>query len=199
MNPKPLLVAFALSGCATRAVLIVPPPSATLEARQAALTALSPTEIDERGVTLANGTRVTDPRDLLPAVEVESATARAIVRFDEGERRALPFDTAAMVTLLTGSVLELVGVEMCHGSLTASPQGGPPVLNQQRESTCMGLLLGAGGIDLVGLGLYLFGRLTAHPEARTEAFHSYGLDLPVRLGFSPTPSAAAPGAPSPQP
>jgi hypothetical protein len=199
MHSKPLLIALALSGCATHAALIVPSASAPLEARQAALSALSPTQVDERAVTLANGARITDPRDLMPMVDSESATAKAIVRFDEGERRAEPFATAAMVTLLTGAVLELVGVQLCHASVTASPQGGTPVLNQQSESACMGLLLGGGGLDLVGLGLYLVGRLSAHPEARTEAFHSYALDLPIRLGLSPMPSAAAPGAPLPQP
>lgn len=199
MTPKPLLISLAVSGCATHAVLIVPSASASLEARQAALTALSPTQVDERAVTLANGDRITDPRDLMPMVDPESATAKAIVRFDEGERRAAPFDTASLVTLLSGVVVELVGVQFCRASLTAAPQGGAPVLNQQRESACMGMLLGGGGLDLVGLGLYLFGRLSAHPEAKLEAFHSYGFDLPVRLGFSPTPSVAAPGAPSPQP
>jgi hypothetical protein len=195
-------VVLVASGCAMSRVSLRPVPEATapLKERQRAWEDLAPssalqTTYLQRGAVvgqsldyliLGDGTRVADPRDLLPAVDADSPTARAVARFEEKYDAARTQATAGWVIFGVGGV-----------ALSASPLllGG---LGGSRDMSPAFVAIGASAaVMLVGtiVALVASGRLTDAGHERLSAFSTYPLSLRRRLALdepaqSPSPAPA---------
>lgn len=195
MHGRAWLVALVvLSGCAVPRVSLrpVPPKDASLEERTRAWRALLPhrglmmvehTQGVRSGahltsITLHDGTRVVDPRDLAPAVE---PTSPVLVYAEDWARKSETASTLSVVQLL----MFTVGVAAILGAVFA-PE--PP--NVTPGQPTYRTVLGIGGLASVALqGVpALISRVVSNNanNDRTAAFHAYPSSLAERLGFDPT-------------
>lgn len=206
------------SGCGPRysrvALPTVPSASAPEDERRRALAELTPSgqidlvSVHTRGgpvtqttelVMLGNGTRVADPRDLLPAVLPNSATARYATEFDVKVTRASPIMTSSLIGILAS--VALMGTSAVVGASSFASHNSDP-------GAFLGLLAAASGTFVVGLALGFWGIFVAKgaDTDRNAAFLAYPNDLQRKLGFLDAPQfagtpqavpASAPAAPVP--
>ncbi|HZU83302.1 MAG TPA: hypothetical protein VE987_10315, partial [Polyangiaceae bacterium] len=178
-----LTACYALTGCASHADLIAPPPSAPLRSRLAAYDELKSLSYHSTTVTtygsfgssttrstdymqLANGTRVYYPEDILPVVPEGSAPANAAEA--SKSKRDLASVLALTSALSIAGGLALTVLSFTSGS---SDSRGTPI--------AIGLGVALGG----GLGFGLAARFvgaSAQDEAAT-AYETYDHGLLERL------------------
>lgn len=185
-----VLLSILFVGCGPNRVVIraVPEKTAPLRERQRALKDLTPesglqTTYYRNGVPvgtnlnwlmLGDGTRVEDPRDLLPAVDDPSPTATYIHSYGTKSDAGKTWSLVGLGGFVLGSVVMLSGLFVPH-SYTSS-EGLSPLMT--------GLAVG-GGIELLSLiPLYvgLFGSMAAGAD-RVSAFQTYPKDLQRRLAL----------------
>lgn len=193
MRTLPLVLIASLCGsaCSYNRVALRPVPEATAPEAQRvrAFRELAPqsglaTSYFQNGayqgtyinwLTLGDGTRVEDPRDLLPAVEPTSPTARYATTFEEKTNAARGWSTAAWVGMSAGLVTMLVPlfIPRDYSSLSS---GMSPML--------VGLAAG-GGIELLSLVPMMIGmfKSSSAQADRVSAFETYPRSLQQRLAL----------------
>lgn len=159
-------------------------------------------------IMLQNGTRVEDPRDLVPLVPAASATATYAGQFESKMGTAGPLLTASLVGVLAAVGLVVAAGASAGVSMAVSPRGGG-------DSSAFGPLIGVSlATFAVSAAVAAAGIIVASSASadRNAAFLAYPNDLQRRLGFleaptyagtprpsaiaSPTVPPAAPSAPS---
>ncbi len=116
-------------------------------------------------VTLGNGMQVEDPRDLLPAVRPDSATAKLLEAYEVEVETA----TAAKFILFTSGLATMAGAY----ALTRFGQSNV-------TSVIAGLLIPVGAMAAM-IGLLM--QMTPAGGSRLGAFAAYNDDLAKRLGL----------------
>lgn len=179
-------LAVALGGCFPRVTLPDPPsagaPRAVREQAFADFTGTKqrpPTPDGGSGPTdhllLGNGRKVMDPRDLVPWVAPDSATAAFATSFETSQSRASVLGLAAVA-------FPIVPMAALVATLAVkSFSNGPPRLG---DSTA--LIAGVGVGTLISMGLMITSIVLAGVALteREQAFDAYPADLAHRLGLT---------------
>lgn len=197
---RPLLAVLALSGCVAHVTLpAVPLASAPKEERVRALDELSPVVRTDPGslmtrplfpqqqlgfLLLNDGLRVSDPMDLLPAVDAASPTAGFARAYEDAMGKATVWGGAWVAMFVAGVVLQ--GLALAQ-------------IDQHPESS-LPLLLGGSGVMLGGLVPMAVALVYGNQAAieRESAFQMYPRNLRQRLGLPLEPAQPA-GPPPPEP
>lgn len=204
--PSPLPLLLVLAGCAYGRVTLPapPPPGATEAERRQAFDELAPVgqqeslqylhsaltvpAAEDDAWLLGNGTRVSDPRDLLGVVKPGSTTARHAAAF-------VPLYERSRWALLGGTVGVGLGAGLCAlGVSRGEPAGlGPP--------EGLPWMAAGGAVLAAALGTVLWGvaEWLLAGQSRSAAFAAYPHDLQRRLwfekGLGGESEVAAPAAP----
>ena len=206
-HPLAALLAFAVLGsaCSYNRVALRPVPDATAPENQRlrALRDLSPesglaTSYYRNGVyqgthvnwlILGDGTRVEDPRDLLPAVELTSPAARYANAFDTKLKRASVWSAVGWGTMAAGLVTMLVPLMMPTDYSSASSYSASG-FSSRISGVTTGLMIG-GGIELLSIVPLMIGMFTSSSAQadRLSAFETYPRALQQRLALEPDDDA----------
>lgn len=202
-------VAALASGCATRVMLpAAPPRSAPISQRAAfyeehrptsalgtmtyssgSFGMMGPVSTRWEQLILANGTAVSDPRDLAQVVGDNSPTAVAAESSARSARIAAGFFGGGLAASAVGLVLALASIS---GTSAYDGDGFPPVF-------WAGIGLSLGGSISISIGRWGFG--TSADASRAAAFQSYDGSLRARLRLCSTGhqlhDCDAPAAPPP--
>lgn len=196
-----LLLAALLCACGPNRVILRPVPEKTapLNERVRAFKDLAPesgvqTTFFRNGVQvgtllnsvmLADGTRVEDPRDLLPAVDATSPTANYIRSFETKSTTASVAYTIAYVGFAAG-----LGVVLLPLLLPRTSFDSTPIL--------IGFGVGAGIalLSMIPLIIGMFSAGRAHQD-RLSAFQTYPRSLQRRLALEEDDEAPAKDKPTP--
>lgn len=204
MRHAAFLIALSCGCAAGRNVTIPAPPAATapLQERVAYYEAWSPVAAEKvttnytyggqaagsvvelGSVELANGARVSSPRDLLPAVKPDSPTADAVRAHESARLWQL------------GSLMVIPAGVAC-GALIACGSPFTLVLGGRSDAVVGGMMLGAG----IGMGSLLVPLVPAGisgfaaERERERAFETYDGSLRDRLAIQEKPEASAHGQP----
>ncbi|MFO0596436.1 MAG: hypothetical protein U0228_14060 [Myxococcaceae bacterium] len=201
-----LFIAVTLAGCASHRVRIRPVPAADApyEERVDAFRDLQlefgqSTDWYEGKrkvgatfdfVIMGDSTRLSDPRDLLPAVNADCMTAKHVANFERHNRVASRVETISVVSgLATMAALVLTG------AVAWSDPQGPRFLGP-------GLIVGGGAASVFGLILipaYSSGEVALARDDRVSAFMSFNKCLAERLELRRAPQLTPPPMPPPEP
>lgn len=176
-------------GCGTQRVVLRPVPEKTapLRERQRAFRDLAPesglqTTYYQNGIPvgtninwliLGDGTRVVDPRDLIPAVGARSRTATYASSFEKKWTTGSTVGAVGLTGVVAGVVIMLVPLVL------------PSSLDGSFFDRWVPWLLAGGGVELAGIitwmvGIFLQGSASAD---RISAFQAYPRDLARHLAL----------------
>ncbi|HXJ48159.1 MAG TPA: hypothetical protein VNF91_03235, partial [Candidatus Acidoferrum sp.] len=140
----------------------------------------------EKTLYLANGTQIYHPEDLLPVVEPDSTTARAVRDVHVQRRKALAYGGLSLVSLVGFIAIGFTKVEAGGTSFSTAEK--------------VGLLATIGGLLVGGFGAWYHNNQAA--ESWGEANESYNASLAQRLdvctsGFAVVPCESPPAPATP--
>lgn len=140
-------------------------------------------------VTLANGTVVAHPEDLIPLVDESS-------RFAEGARRASRLTSQSLITVLTGAGITALG-GLIFG--VAAAQDGSVFSDDNRTLAMTGLGIMGGGALLLTVGAMIFSPRVN--QSRRDAFLSLDAAMSWRMNLCSDPQGLrdCESAPTPAP